>query len=80
MRKRSSELVIHITSVGESSFLFDFTIFFPTCSSLQGSLKISLQGSLKTLLCRLFSPVLILADINLFGSLVFVDFLLVVCS
>ena len=27
MRKRSSELVIHITSVGESSFLFYFTIF-----------------------------------------------------
>ena len=54
--------------------------FFLTCSSLQGSLKISLQWSLKTLLCRLFSPVLILANINLFGSLVFVGFFLVVCS
>ena len=27
MRKRSSELVIHITSVGEISFLFYFSIF-----------------------------------------------------
>ena len=79
MRKRSCELVIHITSVSESSFLFYFTIF----SHLQfaeGSLKIPLQGSLKTLLCRLFSPVLILANINLFGSFVFVGFLLVLCS
>ena len=27
MRKRSSELVIHVTSIGEFSFLFYFTIF-----------------------------------------------------
>ena len=71
--------MIHITSVGEISFLFYFTIF-PTCSSLHGSLKISLLGSLKISLCKLFSPVLILANINLFGSLVFIGFLLVVCS
>ena len=27
MRKRSNELVIHVTSIGEFSFLFYFTIF-----------------------------------------------------
>ena len=29
VRKRSCELAIHITSIGEFSFLFYFTIFFP---------------------------------------------------
>ena len=37
-------------------------------------------GGLKTSLCRLLPPVLILANHNLFGSLIFVGFLLVVCS
>ena len=51
------------------SHFFFILPFFSTCSSLQESLKI--------LLCRLFSVVLILANIKLFGSLVFVGFLLV---
>ena len=38
MRRRSYELVIHITSIGEFSFLFYFTIF-PSYSSLQGNLE-----------------------------------------
>ena len=51
------------------SHFFFILPFFSTCSLLQECLKI--------LLCRLFSLVLILANINLFGSLVFVNFLLV---
>ena len=43
-------------------------------------MKISLQRSLKILLCRLFYPVLILANFNPFGSLVFVGFLFVLCA
>ena len=64
--------MIHCALVLVKSHFFFILPFFPTFSSLQGSLKISL--------CRLFSPVLILANINLFGSLVFVGFFLVVCS
>ena len=71
MRKRSSELVIHITSIGEFSFLFYFTIF----PHLQFT-----AGEFENFIVRQFSPVLIFTNNNPFGSLVFVGFLLVVCS
>ena len=70
MRKRSYELVIHITSIGEFSFLFYFTNF-PMYSSLEGNFGV--------LYCSYrFFPVFILSNNNLFGSVVFVGFLLVV--
>ena len=50
-----------ISQVLVKSHFFFRLPFFPTCSSLQGSLKI--------LLCRLFSPVFVLANFNPFGSL-----------
>ena len=78
-RKRSRELVIHITSVGEISFLVYFTIF-PHLQFTIGEFENFTAGSLKISLCRLLPPALILANINLFGSLVFLGFLLVVCS
>ena len=79
MRKKSSELVIHITSFGAISFLFSFTIF-PHLQFTAGEFENFIAGSLKTSLCRLLPPVLILANHNLFVSFVFVGFLLVVCS
>ena len=71
--------MIHITSVGEISFLFYFTIF-PHLLFIVGEFENFTTGSFKISLCRLLPPVLILANIILFGSLVFVGFLLVVCS
>ena len=73
MRKRSCELVIHITGIGEFSFLFYFTIF----PHLQFT-----AGEFGILYCSyIFFLVFILTNINLSGSLVFVGFLLVcVCS
>ena len=71
--------MIHITSVGEISFLFYFTIF-PHLQFTAGEFEIFTTESLQISLCRLLPPVLILSNINLFGSLVFVGFLLVVCS
>ena len=79
MRKKSSELVIHITSFGAISFLFGFTIF-PHLQFTAGEFENFTARSLKTLLCRLLPRVLILANHNLFVSFVFVGFLLVVCS
>ena len=69
MRKRSNELVSHITSIGEFSFLFYFTIFphFQFTAGEFGILYYSYR----------FFLVFILTNINLFGSLVFVGFLLV---
>ena len=71
--------MIHITSVGEISFLFYFTIF-PHLQFTAGEFENFTAGSLKFSLCRLLPPILILANINLFSSLVLVGFLLVVCS
>ena len=71
--------MIHITSVGEFSFLFYFTIF-PHLQFTAREFEIFTTGEFEISLCRLFSPVLIFANFNLFGSLVFVSFLLVVCS
>ena len=71
--------MIHITSVCEISFLFYFTIF-PHLQFTEGEFENFTAESLKISLCRLLPIVLILANINLFGSLVFVGFLLVVCS
>ena len=78
MRKKGSELVIHIISFGAISFLFDF-IIFPHLQFTAGEFEDFTVGSLKTLPCRLLLPVLILANHNLFVSLIFVGFLLVVC-
>ena len=78
MRKKGSELVIHIISFGEIPFLFYF-IIFPHLQFTVGEFEDFTAGSLKTSLCRLLLPVLILANHNLFVSLVFVGFLLVVC-
>ena len=69
VRKRSCELVIHITSIGEFSFLFYFTIF-PHLQFIAWEFGI-LYYAYK------FFLVFILTNINLFGSLVFVCFLLV---
>ena len=71
--------MIHITSVGEISFLFYFTIF-PHLQFIAGEFENFTAVSLKKSLCRPLPPVLILSNINLFGSLVFVGFLLFVCS
>ena len=62
--------MIHITSIGEFSFLFYFTIF----SHLQIT-----AGEFGILYCsyRFFLVFFILTNINLFGSLAFVGFLLV---
>ena len=79
MTKRSCELVIHIISVGEISFIFYFAIF-PHLQFTAGELKISLQGVQKFHCADCYSPVFILANINLFGSLVSAGFLLIVCS
>ena len=69
MRKRSYELVIYITSIGEFTFLFYF-INFPHLQFIVGEFGI--------LYCaNIFFLVFILTNINLFGSLVFVGFLLV---
>ena len=78
MRKKGSELVIHITSFGAISFLFYFTIF-PHLQFTAGEFENFTAGSLRTSLCRLLLPVLILANHKLFVSLVFVGFLLMVC-
>ena len=80
MRKKNSELVIHITSFGEISFLFYF-IIFPSLADLQftaGEFENFTVGSLKTSLCRLLPPVLILVNHNLFVSFFFVGLLLLV--
>ena len=76
MREKNIELVIHITSFGAISFLFYFVIF-PHLQFTAGEFENFTVGSLKTSLCRLLPPVLILANHNLFVSLVFVGFLLV---
>ena len=69
MRKRSYELVTHITSIGEFSYLFYFTNFPP----LQFT-----AGEVGILYCSYrFFLVFILTNNNLFGSLVFVGFFLV---
>ena len=79
MRKKSIELVIHITSFGATSFLFGFTIFLHL-QFTAGEFENFTAGSLKTSLWRLLPPVLILVNHDLFVSLVFVGFLIVVCS
>ena len=67
MRKRSCELVIHITSIGELSFLFDFSIF----PHLQFT-----AGEFGILYCSYrFFLVFILTNINF----LVVSFLLVSC-
>ena len=73
MRKRSYELVIYITSIGEFLFLFDYTIF----PHLQFT-----AGEFGILYCSYrFFLVFILTNINLSGSPAFIGFLLVcVCS
>ena len=63
--------MIQITIIGEFSFLIDFTIF----PHLQFT-----AGEFENFAVQTVFPCLILANINLFGSLVFVGFLLVVCS
>ena len=69
MRKRSCELVIHITSIAEFSFLLDSNIF----PHLQFT-----AGEFGILYCAYrFFLVFILANKNLFGNLVFDSFLLV---
>ena len=78
MRKKGSELVIHIISFGAISFLFYF-IVFPHLQFTAGEFEDFNARNLKTSLCRLLLPVLILANHNLFVSLIFVGFLLVVC-
>ena len=72
VRKRSYELVIHITSIGEFSFLFYFTIFPPLTVHCRG-----IWNFVLFILIFLFFS--FLTNINLSGSLVFVGFLLVVC-
>ena len=52
MRKKGSELVIHITSFGAISFLIDFVIF-PHLQFIAGEFEDFIAGSLKTSLCRL---------------------------
>ena len=69
MRKKNSELVIHITSFGAISFLFDF-IIFPLLQFTAGENENFTAGSLKTSLCKLLPPVLILVNHNLFVSFV----------
>ena len=72
MRKRSYELVIHIISIGEFSFLFYFTIFPPFTIHCRGIWNF-------VLFMQIFPCFSILTNINLSDSLVFVGFLLVVC-
>ena len=69
MRKRSYELVIYITSIGEFSIFFYFTIF-PHLQFTVGEFGILYYA-------YRFFLVFILTNINLFDSLVFVGFLLV---
>ena len=65
--------MIHITSIGEFSFLFDFTIF-PHLQFIAGEFGIFYYA-------YRFFLVFILTNINLSGSLIFVGFMLVcVCS
>ena len=71
VRKRSYELVIHITSIGEFSFLFSFTIF-PHLQFTAGEFRI-LYYSYK------FFLVFILTNINLSGSLVLLVSCLFIC-
>ena len=78
MRKKGSELVIHIINFGAISFLLYF-IIFPHLQFIADEFEDFTAGSLKTSLCRLLLPVLILANHNLFVNLVFVGFFLVVC-
>ena len=54
--------------------------FFPYLQFTAGEFENFTAGEFENFTGRLFSPVLILANINLFGGLVFVGFLLVVCS
>ena len=69
MRKKGSELVIHIISFGAISFLFYF-IIFPHLQFTAGEFENFTTGSLKTSLCRLLPSVLILVNHNLFVSFV----------
>ena len=76
MRKRSYELVIPITSVGEFSFLFLFYhFFFPFAVHCREVLKFHYR-EFENFTVQTVFPVLILTNFNPFGSLVF---LLVSC-
>ena len=70
MKKKNSELVINITSFGAISFLF----YFITFPHVQFTV-----GEIENFTVQTVPPVLILSNLNLFFSFVFVGFLIVVC-
>ena len=78
MRKKGSELVIHITIFGAISFLF-YCIIFPHLQFTAWEFKTFTAGDFENFTVQTVPPVLILANHNLFVSLVFVGFLFVVC-